>query len=461
MSEVADADTARPGFGKSAAIAVSSQLVVNLAGGIASVLVARLLGPSGKGLSAVVLFSAMAVGTFAACGMELWVAREIGRAGLDRRIAQVSARHIRWAVPAVVVVGAGVAAVLRSSSLLSLTEIGLAVALTIGWAVYLIELAYPLGTRHMHRYVIANSVSVSLYIVPVMLLLATGTRSLALVLAAATVGRWIPIAAMRLWRRHASRAGARLDRTQVRTAYRHALRFGLLGALGEMLELAIARVDLLLVAVLLDLEHAGYYIAASTLTEFLWVAPNAIADVLVPHAAAPEAEGARSAQAIRVTVTLLVAAAALVSATAFVTIPFLYGSEFDTAIAAVPPLAAAAVVLGAWKLVGADLVACGHPRARVTSGVAGVIAMLVADLALVPLLGIVGAALGSLVGYVVATAVALGVWRTLPGRRGEVLFRPTRSDFAMMRVALATWRGRAPVAGDLDVETRSGAGARP
>ena len=86
-------------------------------------------------------------------------------------------------------------------------------------------------------------------------------------------------------------------------------------------------------------------------------------------------------------------------------IPFLFGSEFAGATVAVPFLVAAAVAGGAWKILAAEAVARGRSRPRLASALAGLGAMVVIDLAAIPALGLVGAALGSASGYAVAASV--------------------------------------------------------
>jgi O-antigen/teichoic acid export membrane protein len=423
----------QPRLGRSAVIAVATQATVTVIGGTTGVLVARLLGPAGKGISAIVMLVAWMVGALGACGIELWTAREVGRDGPSRAVRQVALRHGRRA--GLVILGLGItAAFVVPRDVLTLPQIAASVLLTYGTTLFFLELAFVLGTKQMRVYAIANVAAFIVYFAAVCALLIAGRPSLTIVLLGTAASKWLSVVYMRWAGRRRIDAGTPLDGPELAGRYRLALRFGLPAAGGELLEYAIARIDLILVAALTDLTHAGFYVSAATLTEFLWIAPNAIADVLVPFSAARDADGTAAARAIRVSVALVAAAAVVIAVTAHYTLPLLFGADFKPAVAAVPPLAAAAVALAAWKLLCADVLAHGKPQVRVITGVIGVAVMLGSDLALIPLFGIVGAGFGSLLGYVVATVLAARAWTLTTGQPVSLLWRLQRADFALLRL---------------------------
>jgi hypothetical protein len=102
-------------------------------------------------------------------------------------------------------------------------------------------------------------------------------------------------------------------------------------------------------------------------------------------------------------------------------LPVLFGRVFDEAASAVAPLALAAVALGGWKLVVADLAGRGLTAVRPRTIGAGLVAMLAADCVLIPAFGIVGAGCGSVVGYAVAFGLALRSWTGLGGRLASIV----------------------------------------
>jgi Na+-driven multidrug efflux pump len=95
------------------------------------------------------------------------------------------------------------------------------------------------------------------------------------------------------------------------------------------------------------------------------------------------------------------------------------------------------------KVYGAALLAQGRPMLDTVAVAPALVVMLVLDLLLVPVLGVVGAAVASSTSYLVggSIAVILGL-RVLGGRAGELLPRPSdvRALFRMVR----RWRPTAP-----------------
>jgi O-antigen/teichoic acid export membrane protein len=102
-------------------------------------------------------------------------------------------------------------------------------------------------------------------------------------------------------------------------------------------------------------------------------------------------------------------AAVALTAAAPKLITMLFGAAFADAIAAVPPLAAGAVAIGAWKMMAAHAVAAGRGAIRARSSITGLVVMVAADLVLVPTLGIGGAGVGAALAYG-ASAAHIGAW---------------------------------------------------
>ena len=181
------------------------------------------------------------------------------------------------------------------------------------------------------------------------------------------------------------------------------------GALvGELITLAMFRVDLALLAVFADRRTVGLYAVATAVTELLWLVPDGVAQVVLPVASGPSSkEEVRRLVLLGAAVTACGAVA--LSVIARPVIGLLFGREFGAAAAAVPALAFGAVAMGVWKMVGSDAVARGAGWMRAASSLTGLVTMLVADLALIPAFGIAGAAAGAAVGYT-ASAIQIGRW---------------------------------------------------
>src|SRR5207253_961215 len=120
------------------------------------------------------------------------------------------------------------------------------------------------------------------------------------------------------------------------------------------------------------------------------------------------------------------------------------------------PLVLAAVLLGAAKLLIADLVARGKNGDRAVAALLGLVVMVAADLALIPAFGIVGAALGSVLGYGASAIYAARAWRAATGEPLRELVGIRRDDLRVLRQAVARRRHTLPVAANDDVLSEGG-----
>ena len=120
---------------------------------------------------------------------------------------------------------------------------------------------------------------------------------------------------------------------------------------------------------------------------------------------------------------------------------FLYGADFTSASPALVLLLVAELVAVGSLLEGMALSAVGRPRGAFVVGGAGAVVLVLADLALIPLLGVTGAALGLLLSTMTATVLS----RLLLSRTVTVRFerRPAAAVFvsaALMVVVVVALR---------------------
>jgi len=400
--------------GLKAALALSSggTIGARFLGALGGLLAARLLGPAGRGELALVVFVATAASTAVSAGIQFWAARETARTGGVSLASWIVRVHL--VVLTVVCGGVGLlltagAAISGWSAVLVWLGVGIAVSNTF----QAVLIALPTGVRAMGVFAAVVMVAGIVYAGTNAVLLAVGNVSLPLVLAGMIAGNLLSLVVILVWLRHAPRGTGPVEHG--RTAYGRALRFGLPAGLGELLLFAMLRIDVVVVALFLPLRDVGYYAVATSLAEMLWVIPDSVAIVVLPTtSSAPEESRTTRLLDLSVIVTLL--AGAILSIVSGPLTRGLFGVSFASAAHAVPVLALASVAGAVWKIVGAEVVALGHTRPRLTSAVAGLVTMVVVDLFAVPAFGIVGAALGSAVAYAVAGAVVTRCWSTATGR---------------------------------------------
>jgi O-antigen/teichoic acid export membrane protein len=408
MTAVTAAPVRDPGLRRALALSSGGTAAARLTGAVGGVFAARLLGPAGRGQLAVLVFVAIAASMAAAAGMQFWIAREVARGHGVRSVARVVRAHVLVIVVTVPLLG-----LLAARAIEALAEVGpAAVAATVAVAttaaVSLVLLAVPNGLRAMGVVATATVASGVVYVFGTASLLVGDERSVALVLCAAAFGNVVACAIALSWARRAPR-GRQLA-LPTRQAYRGALAFGWPGGAGELVLLAMLRVDVVIVAAFLPLREVGLYAVATALAEVLWIVPDGVAQVVLPTTARSP-ERAPTARLLRASSLITAAVGVVLVVVARPAIDVVFGPAFVGAAAAVPLLAVASLAGGVWKIVGAEIVARGTTKPRLTSACLGLAVMVLVDLVAVPAWGIAGAALGSACGYSVAALVVYRAWQ--------------------------------------------------
>lgn len=177
------------------------------------------------------------------------------------------------------------------------------------------------------------------------------------------------------------------------------------------------RFDIFLVKGLLDSTAVGYYSVATNVAGMLWFLPDSVGVVLLPKLARMGSErAARFTPLVARTVLLAMLGMGLI---AFVfaspVVTLLYSAEFLPAVAPLRILLIGVVVFCLYKVFSRDLIARG--KALLTSVAMGscVIVAIGLNLILIPRLGIEGAAWTSTISYVVATLIIVVIYLRTSG----------------------------------------------
>jgi O-antigen/teichoic acid export membrane protein len=225
------------------------------------------------------------------------------------------------------------------------------------------------------------------------------------------VGVWIAgqvaIAAVFGW--YVARRLAGFGRPDLALA-RRSLAFGAKAHAGRVMLLGNYRLDQWFVGAISGARELGWYSVAVAWAEALWYLPTALAAVARPdlvRARVREA-GKQAARVFRVA-TLITGAAVLVMVAAA---PFLcvtlFGEDFRGSVDDLRVLAAGAIGVVAVKLFGVALVAKGRPVLQSVGIGAGFVLTIVLDIVLIPPFGGLGAALASTLAYA-ASGTVMGV----------------------------------------------------
>ena len=211
---------------------------------------------------------------------------------------------------------------------------------------------------------------------------------------------------------------------------RRALGFGARAHIGRVMQLGNYRLDQVLLGAIAGPRELGLYSVAVAWAEALWFLPTTLSYVQRPDLvrARSAAEAARqSARAFRATTVLTVACALVMVAGAPLLCTVLFGQAFEGAVDDLRVLVAGAFGMVALKILGTALVARGYPGLQSVAIGTGFVFTVGLNVLLIPALGGLGAALASTLAYTASgVVVAIIFLRTLDGRAGDLI--PRRGD---------------------------------
>lgn len=178
------------------------------------------------------------------------------------------------------------------------------------------------------------------------------------------------------------------------------------GAISQMVNL---RLDQLVISKWLAPSQLGLYAIAVNASQLLMALPQAVKLVMVPRIASQvgtERQLVLLRAGFRTYWALSLLMLPLVAVGLFFALPFVYGESFRAAVWPAMVLVTGTLLLGAKDVLSAGLRALGWPWMSSKAELTGVLVTVVLLAALLPLLGIMGAAIASVCAYGVALAFA-------------------------------------------------------
>jgi O-antigen/teichoic acid export membrane protein len=278
-----------------------------------------------------------------------------------------------------------------------------------------------------------------------------GGLALAGILSVGTaVGTWIAGQAVgtALMARHVIRHSTGFGRPDLALA-RRTLGFGAKSHFGRVMLIANYRLDQWILGAIAGARQVGLYSVAVAWAEALFMLPTALAAVQRPDVVRASGRDAVSITARMFRVSLLLTCALAVGLVLFAPILCVtfFGEEFRESVSQLRILTAGAFGIVALKQLGSSLTGRRHPTAASVSIGAAFACTVILDAILIPSHGGLGAAIASSVAYTFGGLVIAVVFaRTLHGRLASLVPRPRdiAESWAVLRRALAR-RGAPPV----------------
>jgi O-antigen/teichoic acid export membrane protein len=195
------------------------------------------------------------------------------------------------------------------------------------------------------------------------------------------------------------------------------------------------RLDVFVVGFFAGATSVGRYTLAVSLGQLLWLMSNSVANVLLPKVAAATDVAESIRHTTRVTRLSLWATAICALALALVAtqaIPMLYGEAFRPSISALFWLLPGIVVFSVANVLAAYIAGIGKPTLNFWVSSISLVVTVALDLALIPKLNIVGAAIASTVSYSVSALMLIVFFKRETGASLRQVLLPTSEDLRLL-----------------------------
>jgi O-antigen/teichoic acid export membrane protein len=421
----------RPGtfFRDAAAMLTNNVLVFSIAMA-AGVIVARGLGPAGKGIYSIALLFPMLLSSLGNLGVNHASVYYLNKDQPHR--TEIAGSVLFFSVLAGTLLAAGL--MLFSRQLSERFASGAGAALILAGAPLL-----PLFmlSENIHSFFLADrdlrniSIFNAIRNLPYLVLLTAFYLWSALTVRTVLAAQGVALLATVMFGIRALRKAGTLAKIAMKwDAFGKVLAFGLKQHIGTASQMLNYRVDLLIAAALLKPYEIGIYSVSVTTAELLWYVPNSASQILYAKTAlAGKSESDRFTPEIaRHVLFITLGAALLLGGTGKFFIAALFGREFLPAADVLYFLLPGAVMLSLSKVLGSDISARGFPHYNSTASVISFACAATLNLLLIPKYGLRGAAAATTISYSANAAAMLYFFNKTSAAGLAEIFTPRRSD---------------------------------
>ena len=224
---------------------------------------------------------------------------------------------------------------------------------------------------------------------------------------------------------------------------RDALTYGLKAHLGNIVGFLNYRIEVFMLGAFLPASAVGFYSVAVLLAEKLWFLSDSASTVLFPTISAERDEQARKSFTPLVSRSVLliagIGAAALFILSQWVVV-LLFSSQYLPTVRLFRILLPGIVFLSAGRILANDIAGRGKPLLNTYVGAIGVTAQVILNLAWIPRFGAAGAAWATTISYGATSVVRLWVYTRLSGNSFSTVVVPQTSDWRLYRqLARLAW----------------------
>jgi O-antigen/teichoic acid export membrane protein len=240
-----------------------------------------------------------------------------------------------------------------------------------------------------------------------------------------------------------SARGVGLARPSARLLF-ESIQFGLRAWVGSLARLLNFRTDQILMGFLASEAALGIYAVAVNTSEVLLYLPTATATALLPVAARAEPlqRTEHSLRAFRSAALVTAGAVAVAAALGPILLPVVFGSAFDASVEPFFWLVPGAFGFAATVIFSSALMASSAPGRSSLGPFVSLVVGVALDVALIPRFGATGAAAAASAAFIAGGAAALLSYRRVSPFAWRALLLPRRDDLQMLRALASPLRLR-------------------
>lgn len=210
--------------------------------------------------------------------------------------------------------------------------------------------------------------------------------------------------------------------------------------IGNLAQFLNYRLDVFFVSYFAGVAAVGLYTLAVTLCQQIWLISTAAATVLLPRVAASHRGGAENAakiaQATRLALWCSAFSAVLLAVLARPLLYWVFGEAFLPSLPALLWLLPGIVAFSIAAVVAAYFAGVGKPRLNLLVALAGLFITIVLDVVLIPRYQITGAAIASTASYGWSAVLSLWFFKRETGMPLVSLLLPNRADLATLQALI-------------------------
>lgn len=410
----AEAPAARINLAPTAALLFSANALQYLIIGVTGVILARGLGPDGRGVYGLINETALTMASFPGLALEFAGIHMIGRRQAE--VQTVFSNSFSWGLAVSLICLLLIPVVLiTNTSLLGMSPLALSIAL-MGAAFMTLGDGPREFLLPMNRTVAYTSLSL---VAPLVRLAGTIVVVVTIGLSVNSAGTvWLlSFGAMMLLTLSLLARNVRILPGIEWKSLKAQASFGARGHFGWILQALNHRADVFMLGAMVGSAGVGHYLVGVNLAELTWWIPLALGTALFPKASAMESKDnfAMSATACRRTLIVTLAAGLFLLAVARPAIPIVYGGEFGPSVKIFLILLPSGLFYTIHKVLGSSLSAHGMPQATLYAGMISLPFTIGLNLLLIPSWGITGAAVASDIAYAVNATVILTLFLRASG----------------------------------------------